>query len=235
MRPLIGITSSFSPENDSQTLPSAYVRSIETAGGIPFIIPAGISPDLIGSILNRVDGILLSGGVDIDPMLFGESPHQKLGAVSPERDSIEIPLTKEALARGVPILAICRGVQVLNVAAGGTLIQDIPSQVPGAIKHRQEAPRWLGTHDINIEPGSKVACLLGTTQVRVNSYHHQSVKDVAPGFKVTARAPDGIIEAIETTNQDRFAVGVQWHPEGMWEKVPLFVGLFKGLVKAASR
>ncbi|HSW09715.1 MAG TPA: gamma-glutamyl-gamma-aminobutyrate hydrolase family protein [Bacillota bacterium] len=234
MRPIIGITSSYAPESDSQALPSAYVRAIESAGGLPFIIPAGIARELVDDVLNSIDGLLLSGGVDIDPQIFGEDPHQRLGTISPERDFIEIPLTEAALKRGLPLLAICRGIQVLNVAAGGTLIQDIPSQVPGAIKHRQEAPRWLGTHAVTIEAGSKVASLLGTTRLSVNTYHHQSVKEVAPGFRLSAEAPDGIIEAIESARADRFAVGVQWHPETMFERVPVFAGLFRGLAEAAA-
>jgi putative glutamine amidotransferase len=234
MKPVIGITSSYAPESDSQSLPSAYVRAVEAAAGLPFIIPAGISAQLADEVLGVIDGLLLSGGGDIDPQIFGESPHQRLGTISPERDFIEIPLAQAALKRGLPVLAICRGIQVLNVAAGGTLIQDIPSQVPGAIKHRQEAPRWLGTHAVVVAPDSRLAALLGATQVRVNSYHHQSVKAVAPGFRLSAEAPDGIIEAIESLCPDRFALGVQWHPEGMFEKVPAFARLFQGLVEAAT-
>jgi len=232
VKPRIGLTSSYSPDNDSQVLPANYVRAIEQAGGIPLIVPAGISGNLAGDVLDRMDGLLLSGGPDLDPALFGEAPHQRLGQVSPERDIIEIPLTQAALARGVPILAICRGIQTLNVSAGGTLIQDIVSLVPGALKHRQEAPRWHGSHGVQIEPGSLIAALLGTTEIRVNTFHHQCVKAVAPGFKITARAPDGVIEGIE--GPGGFVLGVQWHPEGMFERVPVFAGLFRGLVEAAS-
>lgn len=232
MKPLIGITSSYLTDSESQTLSSSYTRAIEAAGGVPVLIPAGLSPGLVDDIIARLDGLLLSGGVDVDPVFYGEMPHPKLGAVSPERDNIEIPLARAAIQVGLPVFAICRGIQVMNVAMGGTLIQDIASQVDGALKHRQEAPRWHGTHDVSVEPESRLAQLLGSTRVRVNTYHHQCIKSVASGFKVVATSPDGVIEGIERLNG--FAVGVQWHPEGMWERVPVFAGLFRGLVKAAG-
>ncbi|MDP2856946.1 MAG: gamma-glutamyl-gamma-aminobutyrate hydrolase family protein [Bacillota bacterium] len=229
---MIGLTSSFSAENNSQALPSTYVAAIEQAGGIPLIIPAGISPALSDAILQRIDGLLLTGGPDVDPSYFGEGPHPRLGAVTPERDVIEIPLTQAAVACRLPILAICRGIQLLNIAMGGSVIQDIASQVKDPLKHRQEAPRWHGTHEVAVAEGSRLAGLLGTTCVRVNTFHHQAVKDVAPGFEIVARAPDGVIEGIERPGS--FIVGVQWHPEGMYERVPEMARLFRGYIEAVA-
>jgi len=232
LKPVIGLTSSFSPENNAQALPSTYISAIEAAGGIPLIIPAGISPSLSDAILQKIDGLLLTGGPDVDPLYFGEEPHPRLGLVTPERDVIEIPLTQAAVAGGLPILAICRGIQVLNIAMGGSVIQDIASQVKDPLKHRQEAPRWHGTHEVTVNEGSRLAGLLGTTSIRVNTFHHQAVKEAAPGFEVVARAQDGIIEGIERPGC--FVVGVQWHPEGMYERVPEMARLFQGFVDAAG-
>ncbi len=232
MRPVIGLTSSFTADNNAQALPSNYVWAIESQGGIPLIIPAGIGPEHSDAILQKLDGLLLTGGPDVDPSYFGEEPHPKLGAVTPERDVIEIPLTRAAVARGMPILAICRGIQVLNIAMGGSVIQDIASQVKDPLKHRQEAPRWHGSHSVTVAGGSRLAGLLGTTKIMVNTFHHQAVKDVAPGFEVTAQAPDGIVEGIERPGC--FIVGVQWHPEGMYDRVPEMARIFKGFVEAAG-
>lgn len=232
MRPVIGLTSSFTPDNNAQALPSSYVWAIESQGGIPFIIPAGISPEHSDAILEKLDGLLLTGGPDVDPSYFGEEPHPKLGGVTPERDVIEIPLARAAVARSMPILAICRGIQLLNIAMGGSVIQDIASQVRDPLKHRQEAPRWHGSHSVTVAAGSRLAGLLGTTKIMVNTFHHQAVKNVAPGFEVVARAPDGIIEGIERPGC--FIVGVQWHPEGMYDRVPEMARIFKGFVEAAG-
>ncbi len=231
MRPLVGITSSYT-ESDVQSLPANYVAAVESAGGVPLIIPAGISPELVDDLLGTVDALLLSGGPDVDPAFFGEPPHPRLGSVSPQRDMIEIPLARAAVQLGKPVLAICRGIQVLNVALGGTLYQDIGSQIPGALKHRQEAPRWHGTHDIAVDEDSRLVQLLGSAKIKVNTYHHQCVRDVASQLKVVARAPDGVIEGVEKPGS--FVVGVQWHPECMYDKTPAFRGLFRGLVKAVD-
>lgn len=234
MKTVIGVTSSFDVEKDTQVLPANYTRAVESSGGIPFLIPAALSPALADEILSRVNGLLLSGGYDVDPQWFGENPHPKLGTVSPERDNLEISLARGALQKNIPILAICRGLQLLNVAAGGTLYQDIHDQVPGSLKHRQDAPRWYGTHEILIEKDCLLAQVLGTTRLRVNSFHHQSVKAVAPHFKITATAPDGIVEAIEPVSSKLPVLAVQWHPEGMFDQVPVFKALFTWLVQIAS-
>jgi putative glutamine amidotransferase len=214
---------------------SDYVESVRRAGGEPIEVNAeGERPE---HILARVDGIMLTGGGDVDPALYGETPHATFDPVESGRDRFEIELTRAALARGVPCLAICRGMQLLNVAMGGTLIQDIPSQVPGALGHSVPEPRHHIAHEVWVSKGSKLSALLqdhmedGET-CHVNSRHHQAVGKVAPGFEVTATSPDGVIEAMEKPGQG-FCVAVQWHPENFW-RTGEFRSLFEGFIAAAA-
>ncbi|MHB8945448.1 MAG: gamma-glutamyl-gamma-aminobutyrate hydrolase family protein [Bacillota bacterium] len=233
MGPIIGVNTAQDFELVTRNvLSTEYTRGVERGGGVPVIIPLLDSMDVARELIGALDGLLITGGPDLDPVAFGETPHQQLGKVAPERDLVELTLTRLALERGLPVLGICRGIQVLNVAAGGTLIQDIPAQTKAAIKHYQEAPRWYGTHAIKSRPG-RFADFMGVEELRVNSFHHQAVKDVAAGFVVTAEAPDGIIEAIESTKHP-FAVGLQVHPECMWGRDPVFERPFKALVEAAA-
>ncbi|MEW6546967.1 MAG: gamma-glutamyl-gamma-aminobutyrate hydrolase family protein [Bacillota bacterium] len=230
--PLIGITSSVD-EEDRVQVPSGYAAAVEAAGGIPVVLPV-LAPEKAGEVLAHLQGLLLSGGVDVDPSHYGEDPLPGLGRVTPERDAFELALAREALALGVPVLGVCRGVQVLNVAAGGTLYQDLGSQMGNVLKHRQEAPRWHESHSVRLDPGSRLAAILGVPEVRVNSFHHQAVREVAGGLRAVAWAPDGVIEAVEATGTDhRFALGVQWHPEEMWRRHPLHLKPFAALVEAA--
>jgi len=229
---LIGITSSVD-EEDRVQVPSGYAAAVEAAGGIPVVLPV-LAPEKAGEVLAHLQGLLLSGGVDVDPSHYGEDPLPGLGRVTPERDAFELALAREALALGVPVLGVCRGVQVLNVAAGGTLYQDLGSQMGNVLKHRQEAPRWHESHSVRLDPGSRLAAILGVPEVRVNSFHHQAVREVAGGLRAVAWAPDGVIEAVEATGTDhRFALGVQWHPEEMWRRHPLHLKPFAALVEAA--
>ncbi len=233
MGPIIGINAALEFELvNRNTLSTEYTLGVERGGGVPVIIPLLGSMDVARDLLGALDGLLVTGGPDLDPVHFGEAPHQKLGKIAPERDLVELTMTRLALERGVPVLGICRGIQVLNVAAGGTLIQDIPAQTKGFIKHYQDAPRWYGTHDIKSRPG-RFTDFMGVKELRVNSFHHQAVKDVAPGFVVTAEAPDGIIEVIESTEHP-FAIGLQFHPECMWSRDPVFERPFRALVEAAA-
>lgn len=230
MLPIIGVTPSFDHESQRYMLSPNYTAGVRAAGGVPVILP--YADDVaVERLLGVVDGILLSGGVDVDPVHFQEEPLPQLGRVCPDRDRAELLLTRRVLAAGLPILGICRGAQLLNVAAGGSLFQDIPTQVKSGFKHSQTAPRWHPTHGVELEAGSITRRLLGVPSIRVNSFHHQAVSRPAPGFAVTARAGDGVIEAIEGPG---FAVGIQWHPEMMWETDQRFLGLFQGLVEAAS-
>jgi len=212
-----------------------YLESVRRAGGEAVeVVVGGEAPE---QILARVDGLVLTGGGDVDPKLYGEARHDTFQAAEDGRDDFEIALARAAIARDIPLLAICRGMQVLNVAMGGTLVQDIPSQVPGALQHAVPQPRAGSAHEVWVSKGSKLATLLadhmedGET-CHVNSRHHQSVKQAAKGFEVTATSPDGVIEAMEKPDA-AFCVAVQWHPENFW-RTGEFRELFEGLVQAAT-
>jgi putative glutamine amidotransferase len=195
-----------------------YVAGIAQAGGVPVVLPPvpGISA---GAVLRGLDGLVLSGGSDLDPRYYDEPPALELGPTVPERDGFEVALLREALEMGLPVFGICRGLQVLNVVMGGTLYQDLPTQVPGGpVAHRQRDPKWQWTHEIEVEGGSAVAGIMGMSTLRVNSYHHQAIKDLADGLVVAGRASDGVVEAAEYRDlSERWLVGVQWHAEAMRE------------------
>ena len=212
-----------------------YLESVRRAGGEPVEVVVGSeAPE---HLLARVDGLLLTGGGDVDPTLYGQTRHATFEAAESGRDAFEIALAKAAMVKGIPFLAICRGMQVLNVAMGGTLIQDIPSEVTGALEHAVPQPRFHIAHEVWVSKGSRLATLLadhmedGET-CHVNSRHHQSVKDVAKGFDITATSPDGVVEAMEKPGAT-FCVAVQWHPENFW-RTGEFRELFEGLVQAAN-
>jgi putative glutamine amidotransferase len=193
--------------------------------------------DSLPAALEACDGLLLTGGVDVEPALYGEPRHPTV-ETDEVRDAYELALAREALERNLPVLAICRGAQVLNVAAGGTLLQDIPSAIPESLTHQIERPKNSIAHEVQVEAGSCLARLLERRlnrdrTIAVNSRHHQSVKQAAPDFVVSATSPDGIIEAIEKPDAP-FCVGVQWHPENFWQTGE-FHELFDGLVNAAGR
>lgn len=212
-----------------------YLESVKRAGGEPVEVVVGNeAPE---HILARVDGLMLTGGGDVDPKLYGDPSHATFEAAEPGRDEFEIALSRAAIKARIPLLAICRGMQVLNVAMGGTLIQDIPSQVPGALPHSVPEPRFAIAHEVWVSKGSKLSALLADHLedgeiCHVNSRHHQSVKQVAPGFDVTATSPDGVIEAMEKSGV-AFCVAVQWHPENFW-RTGEFRALFEGLIEAAN-
>lgn len=211
-----------------------YVHGVEQAGGIPFVVPFLENESSVELVADKMDGLLLSGGDDIDPALFGEEPHGGLGDVTPERDRLEILLIHAMMRRNKPILGICRGMQVLNAAFGGTLYQDLPREWKGRIQHAQRGPRNHVTHTVHIEPGSRVHDLLGgQTELRTNSFHHQAVKVVAGNLIPVAWDEEGLVEAVEIPGSS-FVVAVQWHPENLWRKHSEFLGLFTGLVKAAA-
>jgi len=226
MKPVIGITSCSRVDD--------YVESVKRAGGEPVVLSNSDDPD---GVLDRVDGILLTGGLDVDPALYGEAPHPTTEA-APERDQFEIPLSREAVTRDVPLFAICRGVQVLNVAEGGTLVQDIPSAIASELDHSIDQPKNQIAHVVTVAPGTKLAAAIGAgggpgDTCRVNSRHHQAVGAVAPSFVVSAVSSDGVVEAIERP-ASTFCVGVQWHPENFW-RTGEFKGLFEAFVSAAAR
>jgi putative glutamine amidotransferase len=232
-RPLIAITIGYSTQNrEFFTLRDDYVRAVEKAGGLPVVLAPG-RPEDAADLLNRVDGLLLTGGADVDPGLYGEDPHQTVTRVIPERDAFEIGLCREALRKDQALLAICRGHQVLNVATGGTLIQDIPSQVSGAKDHDPDTERWEMAHQVRILPRTRLREILERETIDVNSFHHQAVRDLGQGLVVSATSmADGVVEGIEVPGR-RLAVGVQWHPEAFWDRPQDFQPLFEALVKAS--
>jgi putative glutamine amidotransferase len=220
--PVVGIT------NCSRT--DDYVESVRRAGGEPVILDWTTTS--AADALQRADAVLLTGGPDVDPSRYAEQPHGTTRPAEPERDRFELELAARALERDVPMLAICRGMQVLNVAAGGTLIQDIPSELAKAVRHDIREPKNAVAHTVALAPDSRLARLLGTREAAVNSRHHQAVREAGQGLIITAVAPDGIVEAIERPAAT-FCVGVEWHPENFVASGE-FLALFRGLVEAAE-
>ena len=235
MRPIIGITCGTSGTDSNlseNSIGGSYISAIESAGGTPLVIPITQNEACLEDSIELIDGLLLSGGVDVDPSYFGEEAEPGLGRVDADRDRVELYLTTRALEKDLPILGICRGIQVLNVAAGGSLYQDINTDLSNILKHRQVAPGWYGTQTIDVKKGSRLLDILGQPMIRVNSFHHQAVKKVAPGFTISAVARDGVIEGIESTNH-RFTLGVQFHPEVMWQNNPPISAIFTAFINAA--
>ena len=209
--PVIGLTGNF--QDGNCMLAEGYYQSILKAGGTPFIIPCYDDADTLINTLEKLDGILLTGGADINPLFFGEEPVKELHGINPRRDRQELLLTRLAADRQIPILGICRGIQTMNAAFGGPLYQDIHSQMEGTrIKHSQELDRSYASHTVTIEKDTLLHNLFKADTIAVNSFHHQAVKEAAPGFRVCARATDGVIEAMESTEY-KSMLGVQWHPE----------------------
>jgi putative glutamine amidotransferase len=241
MRPLIGITCSrrivegWAPNSPGDTIDytfEEYGKVIRHCGGAPVLIPIAQNRETLQTILDRIAGLLLSGGPDIHPKSYHERPLPGLGEVDEDLDRMELEIAKMAFQRNLPILGVCRGIQVLNVSRGGTLYQDIPTQVQGSINHLQNVDKTIQTHTIRIEGKTLLHRIFRRRGIWVNGKHHQAIKDLAPDFVVSAQARDGIIEAIEHPSK-RFVVGVQWHPEGTWEKDPYSKRLFHALVRAS--
>jgi putative glutamine amidotransferase len=227
MKPTIGITRCSRLDD--------YVASVEQAGGRPRVLETSESPR---RVLDEIDGLLLTGGGDIDPVLYGEERHPSVDDAEPGRDEFEIDLARRAMAGDLPLLAICRGVQVMNVAAGGTLIQDIPSEIESPLAHSIVEPKSAEAHEIQVTPGTKLDEALGRRvdsrhSCKVNSRHHQSIGRLGSGLVPSASSTDGIIEAVEKEDpNDVFCLGVQWHPENFW-RTGEFAPLFDSFVAAA--
>ena len=207
------------------TLNTAYVRALEGAGLVPLAVPTMLAPERAAAALQGVHGLVLTGGEDVAPERYGATPHPRLGAVDPVRDAAELALIAAARARRLPILAICRGIQILNVALGGTLYQDLDSERPGPVAHA-----GASDHDVRVEPGSLLERTLGARSATVNSRHHQAIRDLAPALRAVAWAADGVIEGAEPADASLpWTVAVQWHPEDLTERA-----LFDGFARAVA-
>ena len=246
-RPLIGIPTQTlqAIEHIPETLPhswvmnSRYSLAASASGAVPVMIPlVSEDGDTLRALYDRLDGLLLAGGVDVDPAAFGEPPHPRLGRTDPARDAVELTLVRWAVEEKKPLFGLCRGLQVINVALGGNLWQDIEAQVDGALKHdylpTAGYARDFRSHDAILAACSRLHAAFGARSIRVNSMHHQAIKDLAPPLRASARAPDGLIEGVESDG-DHFLVGVQWHPEMFEPSDPRTRQLFRSFTEAARR
>jgi putative glutamine amidotransferase len=236
--PLIGVSTSvtFDRYPERAYVNAAYLGAVQQAGGIPILLPPQLEPSGRAELVKRLQGVLLTGGGDVDPARFGEAPHPTTADVSAARDGLEIELTRWAIETRTPLLAICRGVQVLNVALGGSLHQDIPSEPGSPLDHSQVAllgSRGTAVHQVKVQDGSRLAGILGALEIDVNSFHHQAIHRLGRGLKDVAWAPDSIIEGVELVDDSRFAVGVQWHPEELVGHDRTARNLFRALVERA--
>ncbi|MBF4693407.1 gamma-glutamyl-gamma-aminobutyrate hydrolase family protein [Fusibacter ferrireducens] len=249
MRPIIGITANYST-NDSfgisegigaikqewQLLADDYVYSIEAAGGTPVILPVLKDLDQLSDLIKHLDGIIFTGGKDIDPNYYGQYPTKALGLLIPERDRFEIELAKIVLSESnIPVLGICRGCQLLTVATGGTLFQDMQYQKSTLFNHAcTNSPKHYPIHNAQVDTHSLIYDIFNTDQIRVNSFHHQAIDQLGKGFKVTMSADDNTVEAIEMP-PERYVVGIQWHPEMMTREHPYYLKIFTDFVKRCSK
>jgi putative glutamine amidotransferase len=245
-RPIIGITTQtlHAIEGIPQAVPESWVmnqrysRVVAAAGGLPVMVPLLEDEETLRALYDRMDGLLLPGGVDLDPATYGEDPLPGCGRLDPSRDRVELLLAGWAIIEGKPLFGLCRGLQIVNVALGGSLYQDLAAQRADAIKHDYFPTAGFArdhlAHEVIVASGSRLDALVGTAPLRVNSMHHQAVKQLAPGLASTAVAPDGVVEALETTGT-QFLLGVQWHPESLAERDPRMHRLVAGFVEAASR
>jgi putative glutamine amidotransferase len=241
-RPLIGLSCGTLPQPDWSALAIGhfqdyvfreYSRGLEAAGGVPVLIPVLQDPAVAASALDRLDGLLLTGGEDVCPHLFRQEPKQGLQDTDEERDRLELALIRRADELDLPVFGICRGIQLLNTAYGGSLFQDIYREVPDCLNHNQKASKAFNSHKIRLSSGSRLAAIMGADEIWVNSNHHQAIMDPAPILTPVATASDGIIEAVERPG-NRFVLAVQWHPEGNWHRDEYAMKLFQAFVSAAS-
>ncbi|HEX3867295.1 MAG TPA: gamma-glutamyl-gamma-aminobutyrate hydrolase family protein [Gemmatimonadaceae bacterium] len=235
LQSLGGVSAEIPP---SWVMSQRYVVTLTNAGAIPWLIPL-IDDDTLRGLYESLDGVFLPGGADIDPVSYGRDPHSLCDKTDRERDRVELALARWALADGKPILGVCRGMQLINVAAGGTLFEDIAEQMPGAIRHDYfpfSAPgfsRDYLAHDVNVVAGTRLASTFGAGRLAVNSMHHQGVRDLGSGLEATATAPDGLIEALESRG-GQYVVGVQWHPEALTDSEERARRLFREFVETAA-
>jgi putative glutamine amidotransferase len=220
------------PPQREMALGLVYLRAVEAAGGLPVVLPP-LGLDAVAPLIDRLDGLCLSGGPDLDPAGYGAEPHPMLGTVEPELDRFELAAARRADDAGLPILAICRGLQALNVARGGTLVQHVPDRPGDGIEHRQTVAGDEPTHDVRVAPDSRLARIAGAAQLEVNSFHHQAVDRLGAGLRAVAWAPDGVVEALEAPRRAAPLIAVQWHAECLIDR-PEQAALFEYLVSAAT-
>jgi putative glutamine amidotransferase len=233
--PLIGVSTSITVGTNPERayVNSAYLHAVQQAGGVPVALPPQLSSASMRQLAGDLQGLLLTGGGDMDPALFGEAPHATLYDVAPSRDTLATSVLHVALDRGVPVLAVCRGLQVLNVALGGSLHQDVGTDPGTQTPHSQKELRDQPTHKVKVTPGCRLAETLGTDELEVNSMHHQAIKRLGRGLTAVAWAPDQIVEGAEIADPSRFVLGVQWHPEELVGHSEPARRLFAALVAAA--
>jgi putative glutamine amidotransferase len=235
-RPRIGITMRLELETDRFYLSRYYSEAVEAAGGVPVHLSLIPRREYISAVLGQLDGVLLPGSdSDVDPLRYEQEPHTRLGTVQPLKDATDALVLEEIERRGTPLLAICFGMQILNVVRGGTLIQDIESQMPEAIKHQQGAPRDRLSHRVRLLQGSLLSALAGEESALVNSHHHQAIATVGRDLVATAWTADGLVEALEDPRAERFALAVQWHPEIAWERDRFSTEIFARFIEQAGR
>ena len=235
-RPRIGITMRIETQTDRFYLSRHYSEAVEAAGAAPVHLSLIPDPGYLIPAMKGLDGILLPGSdSDVDPLRYGQEPHQALGHVQTIKDETDLIVLEQIESRGVPLFAICFGMQILNVARGGTLVQDIPSQVPDAIKHEQGTPRDRPSHTIKLLEGSMVSSLAMNGTAVVNSHHHQAIENIGRDLIATAWSSDGLVEALEDARQDRFTLAVQWHPELGWKADSFSQALFQRFVQEARQ
>lgn len=236
-RPLIGLTPGYEYDKSMIYTKDGYYEAVLRTGGTPVTLALTSEHEVLDQYVECVDGFLITGGPDVDARFFGEPNRPYNGFISPLRDAMEVRLIQKAITAGKPVFGICRGVQMMNVAMGGSLYQDIPAQIKSReiLKHSQEAPVWYPTHDITIEKDTVIWKVYGGEQADVNSFHHQAVKVPADCFRITSISEDGIIESLEYKDAGQFAVGVQWHPELMWQKNEVHLELFRQFVHACRK
>lgn len=232
-KPVIGVVPLVDKERESLWMLPGYLEGLEAAGALPVILPLTEDRQALVQLMEGLDGLLLTGGQDVAPALYGEEPLPQCGETCPRRDGMEQVLLELALAQDKPVLGICRGIQFLNAALGGTLYQDLPTQRPSDLSHVMTPPYDQPVHGVELVPGSPLEELLGCRTLEVNSYHHQGVKELAPGLEVMARATDGLTEGVWMPEK-RFVWAVQWHPEFSWKNQEASRRIFAALVQAAA-
>lgn len=235
-KPLIALTPYHNTDKDEAYMRPAYLKAIQAVGGIPVILPLEAEEEALETLTDTFDGFLFTGGPDIHPFYFGEETQRHCGNVSSKRDSMELALLKLVIKAKKPVLGICRGIQLLNVGLGGDIYQDLPSQFPEdfPIAHTQPFYYDIPSHMVSVTPGSLLAQIAGCDTIRVNSMHHQAVRRLAPNLAATGYAPHNLVECVEFPKYPTFFLGVQWHPEYLWEQDTTAKGIFTEFVKAAQ-